>query len=83
MSRIGKQPIELPKGVKATIAGQLLKVEGPKGTLEREVRPEIKVELVDGELIFTRDRDDKFIRAFHGMERSLVNNMVEGVFQRL
>ena len=64
MSRIGKQPIELPQGVKATIAGQAIKIQGPKGTLEREVRPEIKVEMVDGKLVFTRMRDDRFSRAF-------------------
>lgn len=79
MSRIGKQPIELPQGVKATIAGQALKIQGPKGTLEREVRPEVKVEMADGKLVFTRMRDDRFSRAFHGMERALANNMVIGV----
>ncbi|MBL7661762.1 50S ribosomal protein L6 [bacterium] len=79
MSRVGKQPIVLPQGVKATIAGQLLKVEGPKGKLERTVRPEIKVEIKDGQITFARFNDVKTVRAFHGMERALVNNMVKGV----
>ncbi|HQH25947.1 MAG TPA: 50S ribosomal protein L6 [Oligoflexia bacterium] len=79
MSRIGKQPVVLPKGVKAIVAGQLLKVEGPKGKLERQVQPQIKVELVEGKLVFTRSSDETKIRALHGMERALANNMVKGV----
>lgn len=79
MSRIGKQPIAIPKGVKATIAGQLLKVEGPKGKLERTVREEVTLK-IDGEtILLTRNNDSKQSRAFHGMERALVNNMVVGV----
>lgn len=79
MSRIGKQPVPLPKGVKAVIAGQLLKVEGPKGKLERSLRSEIKVEQVGETLVLSRNGDTKEARAFHGMERALVNNMVQGV----
>ena len=79
MSRIGKQPIPLPSGVKAHIAGQLLKVEGPKGKLDRTVRPEVTMEVVDGALVFTRKDDSKASRAFHGLERSLASNMVQGV----
>ncbi len=81
MSRIGKQPVALPSGVKAVIAGQLLKIEGPKGKLQRELRPEIKVELVDGKLVFTRSGETTRVRAFHGLERALANNMVKGVSQ--
>lgn len=79
MSRIGKQPVPLPSGVKATIAGQLVKLEGPKGKLEREIRPEISVKEEDGSLVFTRNNDSKQSRAFHGLERSLAFNMVAGV----
>lgn len=79
MSRIGRLPVTLPKGVKAEIAGQLLKVEGPKGKVERRIRPEVKVELANGELQFSRANDERASRAFHGMERALVNNMVVGV----
>lgn len=79
MSRIGKQPVVLPKGVKAEIAGQLLKIEGPKGKLERRLRPEVKIEISDGQLIFQPREDTKQAGAFFGMERALVHNMVVGV----
>lgn len=79
MSRIGKQPIVVPKGVKAIIAGQLLKVEGPKGKLEREIRPEISLKLDGEKIVLERANEEKSVRAFHGMERALVNNMVHGV----
>lgn len=79
MSRIGKQPVVLPKGVKAIIAGQLLKVEGPKGKLERELCSEISVKEEDGTLVFVRVDDSKPARSKHGLERALARNMVEGV----
>jgi len=82
MSRIGNAPIELPKDVKAAISAGLIKIEGPKGKLERSCRPEIKPELKeeDGKkfIIFSRNQESKAARAFHGMERSLVYNMVMG-----
>lgn len=81
MSRVGKQPVKLPSGVKAIIAGQLLKIEGPKGKLERSVRPEISVKEESGNLVFERIEDNKPSRAFHGLERALARNMVEGVSQ--
>jgi large subunit ribosomal protein L6 len=81
MSRIGNAPVTLPDGVKAEIAGQLLKVQGPKGKMERTVRPEISVKQEDGVLVVKRDNDSKPSRAFHGLERSLINNMVVGVSQ--
>jgi large subunit ribosomal protein L6 len=79
MSRIGKQPVTVPSGVKAIIAGQLLKVEGPKGKLERSIRPEITLKQEGSELILERKNDEKQVRAFHGLERALVHNMVKGV----
>ena len=79
MSRIGKNPITLPQGVKVSVDGQVLTVEGPKGKLTREVRPEISIVVKDNELSFERVNDSKPARSFHGLERSLANNMVVGV----
>jgi len=79
MSRVGKQPVQIPSGVKAIIAGQLLKVEGPKGKLSREVRPEIIVKEDAGKLIIEIQETSKTSDAFHGMERALIANMVKGV----
>lgn len=79
MSRVGKQPVSLPNGVKAEVIGRLLKVEGPKGKLSREIRPEISIELIENQIVYTRKDDAKQTRAFHGMERAIANNMVKGV----
>ena len=79
MSRIGNAPVKVPSGVKVNVnAGKIL-VEGPKGKLERELRPEVEVKLEGEELVVKRKNDEKATRAFHGMERALINNMVEGV----
>ena len=79
MSRIGKLPIHLPGSVKVTLQPGTVKVEGPKGQLERTLPSEITVKQVDGELIFERPDDDYRHRALHGLVRSLVDNMVTGV----
>lgn len=79
MSRVGKEPIEVPANVKAEIAGRLLRVQGPKGKLEREIHSEIAVRLEDGKIIFTRTGDSPKDRALHGLERALAKNMVVGV----
>lgn len=79
MSRVGKQPIQIPSGVKAVIAGQALKVEGPKGKLSREIRPEILVREDAGKFIDEIQHVGKTSDAFHGMERALIANMVKGV----
>lgn len=79
MSRVGKAPIELPKGVEVTVKGTHVTVKGPKGELEQDVRPEIGIEVKDGEVVFTRSSEEKQIRAYHGLTRALVANMVEGV----
>ena len=79
MSRIGKLPVQLPKNVKVTLEPGKVKVEGPKGQLERTLPAEITVKQQDGELIFERPSDDFRHRALHGLVRSLVANMVEGV----
>jgi large subunit ribosomal protein L6 len=79
VSRIGKLPIPVPNTVKVTLAPGHVKVEGPKGQLERTLPGDITVKQSDGELVFTRPSDDFQHRALHGLVRSLVANMVEGV----
>jgi large subunit ribosomal protein L6 len=79
VSRIGRLPIPLPDGVEVTRDGRSLRVKGPKGTLEREIHPEMTVEQADGELRVTRPSDEPRHRALHGLTRTLVNNMVVGV----
>ncbi|WP_028319789.1 50S ribosomal protein L6 [Desulfobulbus elongatus] len=81
MSRIGKQPIPVPNGVKVEIQGTNIKVSGSKGILERSVRPEIEVKLQDNLVLCTPKGTSKRVMAFWGMTRSLVNNMIVGVDQ--
>jgi len=77
MSRIGKKPIPLPQGVKVKIEGNTVSVEGPKGKLDTELPPGIRMEQQDGHLVAIRETDDQ--AAVHGLARALVNNAVEGV----
>lgn len=79
MSRIGKLPIALPGSVKVTVEPGRVKVEGPKGQLERTLPREITVKVADGQVVFERPSDDYKHRALHGLVRSLVANMVTGV----
>jgi len=79
MSRIGKMPITLPKGVNVNIDGSKVVVKGNKGTLEQSFRPEITVRLEEGVIYVDRPSDAREHRAFHGLTRSLLNNMVIGV----
>ncbi|HEX7264984.1 MAG TPA: 50S ribosomal protein L6 [Candidatus Dormibacteraeota bacterium] len=79
MSRIGKLPIPVPGAVKVALEPGHVKVEGPKGKLERTLPHEITIELVDGELVCKRPSDDYKHRALHGLVRSLVANMIIGV----
>jgi large subunit ribosomal protein L6 len=79
MSRIGKQPIPVPAGVKVELKGTHVKVSGGKGTLERDIRPEIEISQQGDELVCTPKGTSKRVMAFWGMTRSLVNNMVIGV----
>jgi len=81
VSRIGRKPIEIPQGVKTELAGQKIKVTGPKGTLEVEIHPNMKLELKDGVLTVIRASDDKFNRSLHGLTRALIFNAVTGVSQ--
>ncbi len=79
MSRIGNKLITLPKGVDFKVDGTSVVVKGPKGELSLELRPEVSLEVGDGEVKVLRRDDSKPCRAFHGMTRALLNNMVEGV----
>jgi len=79
MSRIGKLPIALPKGVKVSVADCLVTVEGPKGKLVREVRPEVEITVSADHVTVARKDDAKQSKAFHGLYRQLVHNMVVGV----
>ena len=79
MSRIGKQPVAVPANVEVTIDGHNLTVKGPKGELSQKVNKDIKVEQVGSEIHVTRPSDSKPHRSMHGLYRSLIHNMVEGV----
>ncbi len=79
MSRIGRLPIPVPTGVDVTIDGRTVTVTGPKGTLSRELHPEISVAREDGDLVVTRPTEQKTHKQLHGLTRTLVNNMVVGV----
>jgi large subunit ribosomal protein L6 len=79
MSRIGRLPVVVPKGVDVTIDGRSVSVKGPKGTLSLEVAEPIEVNLSDGVITVTRPNDEGRVRALHGLSRSLVANMVTGV----
>ncbi len=78
MSRIGKMPITLPKGVEVKIDGQKVSVKGPKGQLEEIFSPEIELKLEDGVITVSRPNDEPRIRALHGTTRALLNNMIVG-----
>jgi large subunit ribosomal protein L6 len=79
MSRIGRKPIPIPAGVEVTLDGTHVTVTGPKGTLQRDLVPDITVSREGDELVVTRPSDERQHRALHGLTRSLVSNMVVGV----
>ena len=79
MSRIGKKPVKLPAGVTAAIDGRRLTIKGPKGELERTFHPDMSVAIEGGEVKVARPSDETKHRALHGLSRTLVANMVEGV----
>jgi len=79
MSRIGKVPVAVPVGVTAEIANGVLSVKGPKGTLTLTLRDEISYAIEDGRILVRPANDSKAARAFWGMQRTLVNNLVTGV----
>lgn len=79
MSRIGKAPITVPAGVTVTVEGAVVTVKGPKGTLSREISKDMTVTVENGALRVSRPSDERNHKALHGLTRSLINNMVEGV----
>jgi large subunit ribosomal protein L6 len=81
MSRVGRTPVPVPSGVEISVQGRELTVKGPKGTLERRIPGDISVRQEGDEVIVERPDDERENRALHGLVRSLVNNMVQGVSQ--
>jgi large subunit ribosomal protein L6 len=79
MSRIGKQPVKIPNGVTVELKGQQLSVKGPKGELKLDIHSNIKAEVTPEAITLTRKNDSKLSKSLHGLTRSLLNNMVEGV----
>ena len=79
MSRIGKRPVDLPKGVTVSLEGQTLKVKGPKGELERTLHAEMQIAVEGNTVTVGRPSDEARHKALHGLTRTLVANMVEGV----
>jgi len=79
MSRIGRRPIEIPSGVEVKVDGSQVSVKGPKGTLTQLLHPAMKISVDSGVVTVERPSDERDHRALHGLTRSLVANMVEGV----
>lgn len=79
MSRIGRKPVTIPKGVTVTTKDGSVVVKGPKGELSVKVHPDITVELKSQEVLLTRKTDEKKQKALHGLSRALIQNMVRGV----
>ena len=79
MSRIGKKPVAIPKGVAVTLKECVVAVKGPKGELTEKVHPDILVEVKDKQVLLTRKSEEKKVRALHGLWRALIQNMIVGV----
>ena len=79
MSRIGKKPISIPKGVTITVKDSVVTVKGPKGEMSQEIDRDITIEITETELIVNRPTEQIRHRAMHGLYRSLLNNLVQGV----
>ncbi|MBR1796184.1 MAG: 50S ribosomal protein L6 [Candidatus Saccharibacteria bacterium] len=79
MSRIGKQPVDIPAGVTITVGEQVITVAGPKGTLEVPVQPNTSTTVEGTQIVVTRKDDEPKSRAWHGLQRALLNNAVKGV----
>lgn len=79
MSRIGKLPVTIPAGVTVTLQGNTVQVKGPKGELSRTINPELTVKVEGSTLTVTRPSDETRHKALHGLSRTLIANMVEGV----
>ena len=81
MSRIGRKPVPVPNGVTVTVNGPAITVKGPKGELSRKLHPDMQVKVENGTVTVDRPSDEDRHRALHGLTRSLIANMVEGVTQ--
>jgi len=79
VSRVGRMPIEIPKGIEIEQKGQILIVKNDKGTLVEKIHPEMRVKIKNGVIQVERPSDSKFHKSLHGLTRSLINNMVEGL----
>ena len=79
MSRIGNKHIVIPEGVEVKLDGQKITVKGPKGTLEREIHKNISVSIENNTIIVTRPNDETLNISLHGLTRTLINNMINGV----
>ncbi len=79
MSRIGKKPVPIAKGATITLDGRTINVEGPKGKLSFEHRPEVSVEVGEAEIVVSRGAEDRTSRELHGTTRAVIANMIEGV----
>ena len=79
MSRVGKQPVKIPEKVKVAVAGNLVKVEGPKGKMSFDFNPVVKVEVAAGAVLVTRPDDTRLAKGLHGLTRTLVKNALDGV----
>lgn len=79
MSRIGRQPIDIPNGIEVKIDGINVKVKGPKGSLESNFHEDMKISLKDNQVVVERPSDDKKHRSLHGLTRTLISNMIKGV----
>ena len=79
MSRIGKNPAKIPAGVKVAVDGNFVQVEGPKGKLRQELRPEVKLAIEGGDVTVSRTEETRQGRAMHGLYRALIVNMLKGV----
>jgi large subunit ribosomal protein L6 len=81
MSRIGKQPIAIPDGVKVDLQGDRMTVTGPKGTLHQALHPRMRVTVEDGTVSVARPSEERLDKSLHGLTRTLIANMVDGVTQ--
>ena len=79
MSRIGKAPITVPAGVEVKVDGNAVTVKGPKGTLTKEFKPSMSISVEDGQVKVARPDDEAMSRSLHGLTRTLIANMIEGV----
>jgi len=79
MSRVGKKPILIPEGVEVKIEGNIVTIKGPKGELQKEIRPEIGVEISEGKIVVSPKIETKKTKAIWGLTRALLSNMIKGV----